>query len=170
VFRIKIKKGHAQDRDVVLLRTYVYSQALCWIPSKRSFSRPPPPLRCKIHEICTCALGGSKWEPFGKGDVVTKWFSYAHVRISLRNAMAAAAVKKIYSWLARSAIFYISATVGARHCYVISRHFSANCRMGIVWVGICRNRKWNWMQTHRFNRPLVKFPGMTYFRMILVLK
>jgi hypothetical protein len=62
-------------------------------------------LRSKIHEIRTCALGGSKWNHFERAMSLRNGSHFpssqcaCHVRISRillgDNAMAAAAVKKI---------------------------------------------------------------------------
>jgi hypothetical protein len=60
----------------------------------RSFSRPRPPLRCITKSTKSAHVHWvvGKWEPFRNDIALSKWFSW----ILLRNAMAAAAVKKIY--------------------------------------------------------------------------
>jgi hypothetical protein len=85
---------------------YLQTQSWLSIQSNRSFSWPRPPLRrvAKSTKFVHAHWVVGKWEPFRKGDVVTKWFSFTNhpmriVRILwilLRNTMAAAAVNKIY--------------------------------------------------------------------------
>jgi hypothetical protein len=67
----------------------MYSYLYCadenaYIFSYRSIgyiSRPQPPLRCVAKSTKSAHaihLGVGRWEPFRKGDVVTKWFSFTN--------------------------------------------------------------------------------------------